>query len=74
MKRAWLNSYGIHVNELHVVKYGTSKSRVAKVKQNAILVDDSLPVRLSWINGETIAAGEGIDLLKALQEVIKLIK
>lgn len=49
-KRAWINKYLPCVSEMHVVKYGTPKARVAKVKNDSILVDDDAQVRQRWID------------------------
>lgn len=48
-KRAWLkeNYPNIEFSEIHIVKYGTPKSRVAKEK-NAILFDDEENNRKEW--------------------------
>lgn len=48
-KLNWLNTYfGVKFfDEIHMVKYGTPKHKVAKVK-NAILFDDSEAIRTSW--------------------------
>ena len=58
VKRAkveWLRRYFEDLfTEIHVVKYGTSKHSVAKIK-NAILVDDCAEVRHQW-KGFTIDA------------------
>ena len=47
-KKEWLNKYfGNVFNEIHVVKYGTNKSRIAKIK-DSILFDDNADVRAAW--------------------------
>lgn len=48
-KREWLkeNFPNIHFAEIHIVKYGTPKSRVIKEK-NGILFDDEKPNREEW--------------------------
>ena len=48
-KREWLreNFPNIHFVEIHIVKYGTPKSRVVKEK-NGILFDDERPNREEW--------------------------
>ena len=53
-KREWLkeNYPNIHFTEIHIVKYGTPKYRVANVKCQ-ILVDDEEPNRKAW-NGYAI--------------------
>lgn len=64
-KMAWLRKhFGDTFSEIHVVKYGTPKHNVAKIK-NAILVDDNADVRASW-NGSTIDASNCGEMMKAL--------
>ena len=48
-KREWLkeNYPNIKFEEIHIVKYGTPKSKVVKEK-NGILVDDEKPNRIEW--------------------------
>lgn len=47
-KREWLkaNYPNINFTEIHIVKYGTPKSRV--VNEKGILVDDEIPNRKEW--------------------------
>lgn len=54
--------------EYHVIKYGTPKHYVRKIK-DSILVDDNENVRESW-KGETINANENI--VELLRELLKL--
>ena len=47
-KRAWLKHHlGITFDEMHIVRYGTPKSKVVSDK-NGILFDDELPNRNTW--------------------------
>ncbi len=48
-KREWLkaNYPNIKFSEIHIVKYGTPKSKVVNDK-NGILVDDEKPNRIEW--------------------------
>lgn len=48
-KREWLkvNYPNIKFEEIHIVKYGTPKSKVVKEK-TGILVDDEKPNRMEW--------------------------
>lgn len=47
-KRAWLKHHlGITFDEMHIVRYGTPKSKVVSDK-NGILFDDELPNRNAW--------------------------
>lgn len=66
-KLNWLKSYGIIVDEFHVVKYGTSKKRVAKIK-DAVLVDDNDEVLSKW-RGRTVDAKE--DIFFALLDLVQ---
>ena len=72
VKRAkieWLNKwFGDTFTEIHVVKYGTPKHSVAKIK-NSVLVDDNADVRAAWKNGATIDATK--DIVAALIKMIK---
>jgi hypothetical protein len=63
-KKEWCTSLGLEFDEFHVVKYGTKKQSVAKIK-NAVLVDDSLEVLESW-NGTTIDAYNSRTLINQL--------
>ena len=67
-KKDWCDIYFPNVfTEFHVVKYGTPKHHVCKIK-DSILVDDNAEVRQAW-KGETIDANENIIfLLKELLE------
>ena len=77
-KLKWIKKYfGSLFDEFHVVKYGTSKNRVAKAK-NAILFDDNADVRAKW-QGESYAADDIIMILTGLVDAFnqmpqKLIK
>lgn len=65
-KKDWCDRYFSDVfTEFHVVKYGTPKHHVRKIK-DSILVDDNADVRQAW-KGETIDATEDIiSILKNL--------
>lgn len=72
VKRAkveWLNKwFGNVFSEIHVVKYGTPKHNVAKIK-NSILVDDNADVRAAWKNGSTIDATNCGEMMNALVQL-----
>lgn len=56
----WLNRYGFPYDEIHIVKYGTTKMNcVRKFEGRKVLVDDNEKVRKGW-NGETIDATKNI--------------
>lgn len=69
VKREWCERHGLMFNEFHVVKYGTPKHRITKVKQDAILVDDNSSVRQAWNIGSTIDATIGV-----VEELCRLLK
>ena len=68
-KKQWINTYlpGI-VSEFHVVKYGTPKHYVCKVK-DSILVDDNADVRARW-HGQTIDATDSKKMLENLKKLL----
>jgi hypothetical protein len=51
-----------------VVKYGTPKHTVAKIK-NSILVDDDSKVRKMWRNGEVIDATDTNGMIESLEKL-----
>lgn len=60
-KIEWLNKYGFPYDELHLVKYGTTKANCTRHhKGYQILVDDNEKVRKGWNLGDTINANENI--------------
>lgn len=60
-KKDWLEKYNFPVDEVHLVKYGTNKSRCTRGKADfQVLVDDNEQVRSKWSLGDTIDANEGI--------------
>ena len=66
-KIAWCEKYFPNVfTEYHVVKYGTPKHHVRKIK-DSILVDDNAEVRQAW-RGETIDATK--DIIELLRELL----
>lgn len=68
-KKDWLAKYLPTATEIHIIKYGYSKKKAAKIK-DSILIDDNAGVRAAW-RGETIDATENIiiNLLNVLEEV-----
>ena len=54
-KRDWLARYDFPFDEIHLVKYGTTKANCTrKHGGNQILFDDNAKVRKGWSLGETI--------------------
>lgn len=68
IKRLWCDNFGLSFDEFHVVKYGTPKHSVAKIK-NAVLVDDNKEVRTSWSLGQTIDASDAKQMLESLKKL-----
>lgn len=68
-KRDWLAKYNFPYDEIHLVKYGTTKANCTRKNGGfQILVDDNEKVRKGWKLGATIDANENI-----LGELAKLI-
>lgn len=60
-KKYWLDSYSFPYDELHFVKYGTTKANCTrKLGGYQIIVDDNEKVRNGWHLGNTINANENI--------------
>ena len=60
-KLEWLEKYQFPFDEVHLVKYGTTKANCTrKLGGYQILVDDNETVRNSWNLGSTINANEDI--------------
>lgn len=68
-KRAWLEKYHFPYDEIHLVKYGTTKANCTR-KQGGfqILIDDNEKVRCGWTLGGTIDANENI--LEKLTDIL----
>lgn len=68
-KLAWIKNYfGNIFDEFHVVKYGTPKHTVAKIK-DSIIVDDDYRVRDMWRNGVAIDATDTCAMMESLEEL-----
>lgn len=60
-KREWLERYSFPFDEIHLVKYGTTKANCTRhLGGYQILVDDNEKVRKGWNLGDTINANENI--------------
>ena len=69
-KRNWLVKYDFPYDEIHLVKYGTTKANCTRHhKGYQVLVDDNADVRKGWNLGHTINANENI--LSALAELLE---
>lgn len=68
-KKAWLEKYNFPYDEIHLVKYGTTKADCTRKKGGfQILVDDNEKVRNGWTLGDTINAKE--DIIPSLWELL----
>ena len=68
-KLKWLEQINFPYDEIHLVKYGTTKANCTrKLGGFQVLVDDNEQVRKGWTLGKTINANENI-----LDQLIELI-
>ena len=68
-KLAWLEEHNFPFDEVHMVKYGTTKANCTrKLGGFQILVDDNATVRKGWTLGATIDANENI--LEILEKLL----
>lgn len=68
-KKAWLAEVGFNYDEIHLVKYGTTKANCTRQLGGfQVLVDDNETVRKGWKLGDTINANE--DILEKLVDLI----
>ena len=68
-KRNWLDNFGFPYDEIHLVKYGTTKANCTRKNGGVqILVDDNRKVRKGWTLGDTIDP-TAVDLI---EELLKL--
>ena len=67
-KLEWLAKYDFPYDEIHLVKYGTTKANCTRKKADfQILIDDNKKVRDGWTLGTTVNAEFNImNFLKAL--------
>jgi len=60
-KKNWLISQGFPFDEIHCVKYGTTKANCTRKKGGfQILIDDNKKVRDGWTLGTTVNANHNI--------------
>lgn len=77
-KKEWIDSHFPHTfEEFHVIKYGVSKSKAARL-DNATLIDDNIKVRSSWENSKaanismpTIDASDTISMIFTLSSLLE---
>lgn len=68
-KKAWLDKYQFPYDEIHLVKYGTTKADCTRKKGGyQVLVDDNKKIRDGWNLGGTIDATK--NLLKELTDLL----
>lgn len=68
-KKEWLEKYDFPYDEIHMVKYGTTKANATRtIGGYQILIDDNDQIRKGWTLGDVINANENI--LKALTDLI----
>lgn len=68
-KLKWLKEYGFPYDEVHLVKYGTTKANCTrKLGGYQVLIDDNEQVRKGWNLGATIDANE--DIIEKLMELL----
>ena len=68
-KLEWLEKYNFPYDEIHLVKYGTTKANCTrKIGGYQILIDDNEKVRKGWNLGDTINANKNI--LKNLEKLV----
>lgn len=71
-KLAWLEKYEFPYDEIHLVKYGTTKANCTRHLGGVqVLVDDNEKIRKGWTLGETIDANKNIleQLFRLLEQV-----
>lgn len=69
-KLEWLEKYDFPYDEIHIVKYGTTKANCTRKSGGfQVLVDDNKKVRDGWNLGSTINANK--DIIKELWKLIK---
>lgn len=68
-KLEWLKRHNFPYDEIHMVKYGTTKADCTRKKgRYQILVDDNAKVRKGWTLGDTIDATE--DIIEKLMQLM----
>lgn len=69
-KIEWLEKMGFEYDEIHLVKYGTTKANCTRGKADyQVLVDDNEKIRKGWTLGDTIDANGDI-----IEELLKIIE
>lgn len=69
-KKDWLTRYNFPFDEIHLVKYGTTKANCTRNKADyQILIDDNENVRKGWTLGDTLDATQ--DFVKELTKLLE---
>lgn len=69
-KIEWLERYNFPYDEIHLVKYGTTKANCTRrIGGFQVLIDDNEQIRKGWTLGDTINANENI--IEALLELLE---
>lgn len=69
-KKEWLAQHGFPYDEIHLVKYGTTKAKCTRRHGGyQILIDDNKKVREGWSLGSTINANK--DIIKELRKILE---
>ena len=70
-KKDWLEKYGFPYDEIHCIKYGTTKANSTRKKADfQVLIDDNEKIRKGWSLGLTINAQKDIiEILKVLLDM-----
>ncbi len=67
VKKEWLTKYNFPYNEIHCVKYGTTKANCTRKKGGfQIIFDDNEKIRKGWTLGASVDAKNMMEFLKAL--------
>lgn len=67
VKKEWLTKYNFPYDEIHCVKYGTTKANCTRKKGGfQIIFDDNEKIRKGWTLGASVDAKNMMDFLKAL--------
>ena len=70
-KKEWLARMALEFDEIHMVKYGTAKHLVPRVRKS-ILVDDNATVREQWIRyGGLAIDAEPKTWIKELRKILR---
>jgi phosphoglycolate phosphatase-like HAD superfamily hydrolase len=72
-KLAWLDKYDFPYDEIHLVKFGTTKANCTRhLGGFQVLVDDNEAIRNGWHLGDTINANENVieELIDLLEQIL----